>query len=424
MTIIIVLLFVLGPFGLTVPRVQAQVAPAPRAPVARVQTAPVARVAPLAPAGQRVASASNNHGDGYTQITVNDDKGDLLLVMHGDRFTAILDGEVLPPERLLREGDKLTVAGPDGAALFELRVDTDNHSLAYPYDAAEPSHRRDGNDPFGSFGYTSWPITTVRGNDNRKLIGVTTSPVDGALRAQCGLEQEAFVVETVSADMPAGKAGMQPFDVVTAIAGDPGATTEKLREALDSRKAGDKLTLTVLRGGKSQDLELTLEEPRKRSVYSASLAPGAYAVAGGQGATTYQSLAQVQAENERAREELLAKLAAVQAETEKLSAAQTGEDARRLAELAQKQAAIADELRTREVAMRDAQSYLGVLQGDGSDSRWLMLPKSGDPVAAPAANDRLAQIEERLIKLEALLERLAPPANDTSKSGEASGKKP
>jgi hypothetical protein len=433
MTIIIVLLFILGPFGLTVPQVRAQVAPAPQAPLARVQAAPVARAqnapvarraAPMAPAGQNVVSSASSSGDGYTQLTVNGDKGDLLLVMHGDRFTAILDGEVLPPERLLREGDKLSVAGPDGAALYEMRVDTDKHSLVYPYDAAfETPDFWNGNDPFG--GQAAWPGTTVWSTDNnRKLIGVTTSAVDGALRAQCGLGQEAFVIESVSADMPAGKAGMLPFDVVTAIDGQPGASTEKLRVALDARKAGDKLTLTVLRAGKSQDLELTLEEPKKRSVYSARVAPGAYAVTTGENGQAYQSLMQAQGENEKARVELLARLDAVRAETEALSAAKSGEDAKRLAELAQKQAEIADELRTREAAMRDAGNYVGVLQGDkDGGSRWLMLPRSG-AAAAPADDERMARLEERLVRLEALLERLAPPANDTTKSGEASGKKP
>ena len=385
-----------------------------------------AAAAPVAPAQHsHVSSSASGNGDGYLQLSISEDKGDLLLVMHGDRFTGILDGEVLPPERLVHDGDKLTVTGADGSALYEVRVDSKHHSLVYPYDAKDNWTWSDESDPFGVGG--NWPTgaTVWRGGD-RKLIGVTTSAVDSALRAQLGVDGDAFVIESVSPDMPAAKAGMQPFDVVTAIDGQPGATTEKLRDVLDDKKVGDTFKLTVLRRGQSQELELTVENAKPSMAYAVS--------SGGMPPVQYRTLMDGQAGNAKARDELLAKLAAVQAETEKLSAAQSGESAKQLAELAKKQAEIAEELKVQAAAAQaGGGNYLGVIeQNKDGGSRWVMLPANngGTSVGVGGSSggvspDRLAQIEDRLARLEALLERLAPPAaNDTSKSGGASGSKP
>ena len=83
-----------------------------------------------------VATASGS-GDGYTQLTVeDDDKGELLLILHDKRVTALLDGEVLPAERVVRDGDKLSIKTEDGKVLYEVRVLDDTHSLVYPYDAS------------------------------------------------------------------------------------------------------------------------------------------------------------------------------------------------------------------------------------------------------------------------------------------------
>jgi hypothetical protein len=383
---------------------------------------------PAAPAQHsHISSSASGNGDGYLQLSISEDKGDLLLVMHGDRFTGILDGEVLPPERLVHEGDKLTVIGADGSALYVVRVDSKHHSLVYPYDAKaqEDWTFSDDSDPFGVGG--NWPTgaTVWRGGD-RKLIGVTTSPLDAALRAQLGVDGDAVVIESVSPDMPAAKAGVQPFDVVTAIEGQPGASPERLRNALDDKQVGDKLKLTVLRRGQSQELELTIEKAKPSMAYAVS--------SGGMPQVQYRTLMDAQAGNAKAREELLAKLAAVQAETEKLSAAQSGESAKQLAELAKKQAEIAEELKVQAAAAQaGGGNYLGVIQqNQDGGSRWVMLPANSgrESVGVGGSSggvspDRLAQIEDRLARLEALLERLAPPAgNDTSKSGGASGSKP
>jgi hypothetical protein len=416
MNLLITFLFVLAPLACGTPQAQAQAqaAPAPRA----------AQVAPAAPAqNKRAVTAVSSSNDGYHQLTINDGKGDLLLVMHGERFTGILDGEVLPPERLSLEGDKLTVFGADGGPLYEVRVDSAHDTLMYPYDS-DVRFWDSSSDPFGAagFGGGAWTTSGLMAAADRKLIGVTTSAVGSALRAQLGLKEESFVIETVTPDMPAAKAGAKPFDVVTAIDGKTGASTERLREVLDSKKPGDKLKLSILRGGQAQELELTVEEAKVRARAGAMLAPGQYSYSMAQGMPSYTVTA-ARAEADKVRAELAEKMAALQKETEKLSAAQSGEGARQLEDLARRQAEIAEQLREREQALADADDYVGVLEQGDNGSRWLMLPRGGAAAPSPAAPsaDRLGQIEDRLARLEALLEKLAA---NTSKSGEASGSKP
>src|SRR5204863_4285899 len=58
---------------------------------------------------------------------------------------------------------------------------------------------------------------------------------------------------------PAEKAGLEENDVVQAIDGQKIADYEALVAAIGSRKAGDKMKLTILRGSETKEIEITLE---------------------------------------------------------------------------------------------------------------------------------------------------------------------
>jgi hypothetical protein len=361
-----------------------------------------------------VASASGSE-DGYTQLTVDGDDGQLLLVRHGGRFTALLDGEVLPGERVVRDGDKLTVRDVDGSALYEIRVVPGSNALVYPYDAKAYTVAQGSAFPALGAYYSAMGQAYAGPAGKRKLIGITTAAVDGALRAQLGLEGEAFLVETVNEDMPADKGGVEAFDVVTAIDGEEGASTERLREVLDAKEPGETLTLTVLRQGETHELELTVEEPREMGVrrFDPSQAD---AFAGGTtmwrdgsaDAASLREMLTTRSVSDAEREKLADELARVEAEVAAVTERDGTSAARRLAELAAQQSQLAArkaELEA-ESAMRDAEMAL-LRAGSGGD-RWLMLPsKASDAAATEAQTERLALLEERLARLEELLERLA-----------------
>jgi hypothetical protein len=384
-----------------------------------------------------VTATSTGTGDGYTQLSVDEGKGQLLVILHDKSITALLDGKVLPAERVTRDGDKLTIEDASGQPLYEVRVVDDTHSLIYPYDA---------NYYVTTSGGVSWAgphgsITTLSNTGpRRKLIGVNTGSVDGALRAQLGLEGDAFVIESVNDDMPAAKAGAQPWDVVTAIDGDAGATTEKLRKALDEKKPGDTLVLTVLRSGKSQDLTLTVEEPR-----AMVMSPGMYWPSGEGSAQTWRGfagwdnpdsaaalkemLAQKSAMDAE-REELAAKLADLKDKTKALADKKGAEAQRHMAELAAEQAKVTARQAEIEADIARRGTEMALLEQGQAGGRVLMLPQgqslgAGASAGAIAAtDDRLKQLEERLARLEELLERLAAREPSAPQSGEGPGQKP
>ncbi|MDQ6821150.1 MAG: trypsin-like peptidase domain-containing protein [Actinomycetota bacterium] len=57
---------------------------------------------------------------------------------------------------------------------------------------------------------------------------------------------------------PAAKAGLQPGDLITAIAGKPIASTQQFIETVDGYSPGDKVTMTAQRAGKTLKFTLTL----------------------------------------------------------------------------------------------------------------------------------------------------------------------
>jgi putative serine protease PepD len=65
-------------------------------------------------------------------------------------------------------------------------------------------------------------------------------------------------VADVSSGSAAASAGIKAGDVITAVDGTKVASAESLRAIIDSHKPGDKITVTVTRGGASKTLDVTL----------------------------------------------------------------------------------------------------------------------------------------------------------------------
>jgi putative serine protease PepD len=65
-------------------------------------------------------------------------------------------------------------------------------------------------------------------------------------------------ITSVKSGAPAADAGLRKGDVVRSLDGDSISSADELRQAVDSRKAGEQVTLNVLRDGKSQRVTVTL----------------------------------------------------------------------------------------------------------------------------------------------------------------------
>ncbi|MBL8147460.1 MAG: PDZ domain-containing protein [Anaerolineae bacterium] len=108
-------------------------------------------------------------------------------------------------------------------------------------------------------------LNMMPGYGNRAMngwLGVSFVTLDEAVAAarNVALTDGALIVE-VEADSPAALAGVQADDVVTAVNGEPVDAERTLRDRLVAYEAGDTITLTVNRGGVTQDIQVTLGQP-------------------------------------------------------------------------------------------------------------------------------------------------------------------
>jgi hypothetical protein len=93
------------------------------------------------------------------------------------------------------------------------------------------------------------------------FLGVTTSRVAGALREQLGLPKGmGLVVDFVAKDSPAEAAGLKVHDVLTKLDDQWLVNMEQLAVLVRSKKPGDEVTLTAIRGGKETKIAAKLAE--------------------------------------------------------------------------------------------------------------------------------------------------------------------
>jgi S1-C subfamily serine protease len=102
-----------------------------------------------------------------------------------------------------------------------------------------------------------------KGRIARGYLGIAVQPVafpEGA-KNTLGLERNrGLLVITVSEGGPAEKAGLMLGDIIVAVEGAAVAHASDLQAALDPEKVGSAVAVRVLRGGKLQDVSITVGE--------------------------------------------------------------------------------------------------------------------------------------------------------------------
>jgi Do/DeqQ family serine protease len=99
------------------------------------------------------------------------------------------------------------------------------------------------------------------GKVERGMLGVTIQPVTSDLASSLGLKQVGGVlVNSVSPDGPAAKAGLKAGDVITQFNGADVNDPNTLRNEVATTKPGTGVTLTVIRNGSQQQIHATVAE--------------------------------------------------------------------------------------------------------------------------------------------------------------------
>src|SRR5439155_12176 len=86
----------------------------------------------------------------------------------------------------------------------------------------------------------------------------------GQLARYFKVAEGSLLVSDVSADSPAGKAGLKAGDVIVQVNGHPVSRGQDLREQVANAEPGSQLTLGVQREGKPLEVKVTPAESRPR----------------------------------------------------------------------------------------------------------------------------------------------------------------
>ena len=105
------------------------------------------------------------------------------------------------------------------------------------------------------------PQLKTRGRVARGFIGVTLETVTPSLQRALGLSAATgAIVQDVTADTPAERAGLRPYDVIRAVDGRDVTSSDELIRDVSSRAPGSVARLQVMRDGREQDVMVKLAE--------------------------------------------------------------------------------------------------------------------------------------------------------------------
>ena len=128
----------------------------------------------------------------------------------------------------------------------------------------------------GSGLITATPVIVTAGTDagpDRGWLGVGLGEVPPALAAQFGIEGQGVMLTNVVKDSPAAKAGLERYDIVTAVNGEPlDGSVSALAEAVGEAGPSARVTLTVIHNGKEKTVRATLaSRPHSEVVWKHNL---------------------------------------------------------------------------------------------------------------------------------------------------------
>lgn len=208
---------------------------------------------------------------GGTRISFSDGSKVIELRFQGNAvhdLEVIRDGQPQPGARAKIEADHIVVLSPSGEKLAQFSVPQEDgakreitwHAQAQGGErAAVARARAEQRQAARGLRVTSpdQAPDILERVQPRRVIGITATNASDALAAQLGIEADkVIVIETVNEGMPAEKAGLKRFDIITKIDGSQPANISRLTEMIQKKGESDPLRLTIVRNGREQVIEV------------------------------------------------------------------------------------------------------------------------------------------------------------------------
>ena len=119
------------------------------------------------------------------------------------------------------------------------------------------------------------PQLRERGFVERGKLGLVFQPLSSDLAKALSIEdQKGVLVSDLEPNGPAARAGIHLRDVITKVNGQPILHAEELPRLVAKNPPGTKVSVSLVRDGKSQDLTVTLDKLRDDDAGPAPKAPG------------------------------------------------------------------------------------------------------------------------------------------------------
>ncbi len=179
-------------------------------------------------------------------IVVGEDADHVVEVrVENGETTVIVDGEEVAHDRFRTEDGNVIVFDKDGNEIKSLKLfmNDGDHDFFMAL-------------PGGKEGF-QWPVGRPHAN---VMLGVHLADPGAALRKHLRLEPgEGSMIRGLYKGLPAERAGLQQYDVIIAIDGEPVDSSGTILETLAEAEAGDEVTLSVVQNGRHKQFTVTLD---------------------------------------------------------------------------------------------------------------------------------------------------------------------
>jgi hypothetical protein len=258
----------------------AQSAPGSAAPAAPTPpTAPV-RARAIGQAGQPAAEGSVSSS--YS-MSVNDNGRNIKIEMKNGVVThAEIDGQAVPDDRIENDGDTVRLKDDKGEVIYEHQLPGDFswNGRAFSGTAPDATVWRlfngtalPGLNSLGGTLSIAEPDVSILSTEPFQapavMMGVQMGVPDSTLCGHLGIDRaKATLLTAVHEGLPAAAGGLEPYDVIVAVAGTDDADPAGIRAAIKDKKPGDTLAFSVIHKGVRKDVTLTLEAYDRKKLAS------------------------------------------------------------------------------------------------------------------------------------------------------------